>query len=93
MGELFNDNPRGHPRLKTLGYGTEEKAQNSVAKLKKYPTSYQHQAATTMYYRAKYHANQTKNMRKAMKVYSKFLKTLKNKPQKKWRVHINTTIE
>jgi hypothetical protein len=32
-------------------------------------------------------------MRKAMKVYSKFLKTLKNKPHKKWRLHINTTIE
>jgi hypothetical protein len=35
MGQLFNDNPKGHPRLKTLGYGTEEKALNSVAKLKK----------------------------------------------------------
>ena len=83
MGELFNDNPRGHPRLKTLGYGTEEKARNSIAKLKAYPKAYQHQAASTMYFRAKYHANQTKNMRKAMKVYSKFLKTLKHKKHKK----------
>jgi len=79
MSQLYNDNPRGHPRLKTLGYGTEEKALNSVKKLKHYPRAYQHQAATTMYFRAKYHANQTKNMRKAMKVYGKFLKTLKNK--------------
>ena len=76
-GQLFNDNPKGHPRLKTLGYGTEEKALNSVKKLKAYPTSYQRQAATTMYYRAKYHANQTRNMRKAMKVYNKFLRTLR----------------
>ena len=77
MSQLFNDNPRGHPRLKTLGYGTEEKALNSVKKLRTFPKAYQRQAASTMYYRAKYHANQTRNMRKAMKVYSKFLKTLK----------------
>jgi len=79
MSQLFNDNPRGHPRLRTLGYGTEEKAKDSVKKLKSFPVAYQRQAATTMYYRAKYHANQTRNMRKAMKVYSKFLKTLKNR--------------
>jgi len=77
MGQLFNDNPKGAPKLKTLGYGTEEKAKDSIQKLHSYPKAYQRQAATTMYYRAKYHANQTKNMRKAMKVYSKFLKTLK----------------
>jgi len=79
MGQLFNDNPKGAPKLKTLGYGTEEKAKNSIQKLHSYPKAYQRQAATTMYYRAKYHANQTKNMRKAMKVYSKFLKTLKKR--------------
>jgi flagellar biosynthesis chaperone FliJ len=79
MGQLFNDNPKGTPKLKTLGYGTEEKAKNSIQKLHSYPKAYQQQAATTMYYRAKYHANQTKNMRKAMKVYSKFLKTLKKR--------------
>ena len=77
MSQLFNNNPKKHPKLKTLGYGTEQKAMNSVKKLKTYPMAYQRQAATTMYYRAKYHANQTRNMRKAMKVYGKFLKTLK----------------
>jgi hypothetical protein len=76
---LFDPNPRGAPRLKTLGYGTEEKARNSVAKLKKMPLAYQRQAATTMYFRAKYHANQTADMRKAMRVYGAFLKTLKRK--------------
>lgn len=79
MGQLFNNNPRGKPKLKTLGYGTEEKAESSILKLKHYPEAYQRQAATTMYYRAKYHANQTRNMRKAMKVYNRFLKTLKHK--------------
>ena len=52
MSQLFDDNPRGKPRLKSLGYGTEQKAVDSIKKLKKYPLDYQHQAATTMYYRA-----------------------------------------
>lgn len=73
---LFNDNPRGKPRLKTLGYGTRKKALNSVDKLKKMPKAYQRQAATTMYYRAKYHKYRTDDMEQAMKVYKKFLKTL-----------------
>jgi hypothetical protein len=41
------------------------------------PKPYQRQAATTMYYRAKYHAKQTPGMRAAMRVYGTFLKTLK----------------
>lgn len=73
---LFNGNPRGKPRLKTLGYGTRKKALNSVRKLKKMPAAYQRQAATTMYYRAKYHKYRTRNMKEAMKVYGAFLKTL-----------------
>jgi hypothetical protein len=77
--QLFNDNPRGKPRLKTLGYGTAKKARNSIKQLRKMPGDYQRQAATTMYYRAKYHAQQTDGMRNAMKIYGKFLKTLKNK--------------
>ena len=76
---LFNDNPRGKPRLRTLGYGTEKKAVNSVRALKKMPPAYQRQAATTMYYRAKYHAKQTPGMRAAMRVYGSFLKTLRSK--------------
>ena len=74
---LFNDNPRGAPKLKTLGYGTPEKAANSIRQLKKMPAAYQRQAATTMFYRAKYHANQTAEMRAAMRLYGAFLKTLK----------------
>ena len=81
--QLFNDNPTGKPRLKTLGYGTAKKARNSVKKLRKMPASYQRQAATTMFYRAKYHAQQTNGMRNAMKIYGKFLKTLKNKVKTK----------
>ena len=74
---LFNDNPRGHPRLRGLGYGTRKKAADSIRRLKKMPRAYQFQAATTMYYRAKYHARQTADMRGAMRLYGAFLKTLK----------------
>lgn len=73
---LFNDNPKGKPRLRSLGYGTRKKAVNSVKKLRKMPKAYQRQAATTMYYRAKYHKYRTHNMEEAMKVYGKFLKSL-----------------
>lgn len=73
---LFNDNPRGKPRLRTLGYGTRKKAIQSVKQLKKMPRQYQRQAATTMYYRAKFHKYRTKNMEEAMKVYGAFLKEI-----------------
>ena len=77
--QLFNDNPRGKPRLRTLGYGTKKKALNSVQHLKKMNKTYQRQAATTMYYRAKYHKYRTKNMEESMKVYKKFLNSIKQK--------------
>lgn len=77
--QLFNDNPRGKPRLRTLGYGTKKKALNSVQQLKKMNKAYQRQAATTMYYRAKYHKYRTKNMEESMKVYKKFLNSIKQK--------------
>jgi hypothetical protein len=75
--QLFNDNPRGRPRLAGLGYGTRKRATDSVRRLKAMPRAYQTQAATTMYYRAKHHARQTPEMRQAMRVYGAFLDTLK----------------
>ena len=74
--QLFNDNPRGKPRLRTLGYGTRKKAIDSVRKLKKMNKAYQRQAATTMYYRAKHHAHRTANMEEAMEIYGEFLEIL-----------------
>ncbi len=74
---VFNDNPRGKtPRLR-LGYGTANKARRSVKMLKKQPLQYQTQAAHTLYYRAKYHKHQTKGMRNSMKIYGRFIKTLR----------------
>ncbi len=71
---LFNDNPRGHPRLRGLGYGTADRARKSIRRLRHMPYAYQIQAGQTMYYRAKYHANQTPGMRNAMKLYGAFLR-------------------
>jgi len=77
---LFNDNPKGrHPRVPGTGYGTRKKAVETIQKLKAKPIGLKRQIATTLYYRAKHHAHQTKNMREAMKVFSRYLKTLKRK--------------
>jgi hypothetical protein len=71
---LFDDNPRGRPRLAGLGYGNAQRARRSVRRLRAMPYAYQIQAAQTMYYRAKYHARQTVGMRDAMLIYRDFLR-------------------
>lgn len=74
--QLFNDNPRGSPRVKGIGYGTAKKARNSIRKIRNKPKAYKHQVATTMYYRAKYHKYQTDGMKAAQKVWGDYIKTL-----------------
>jgi hypothetical protein len=74
--QLFNDNPRGRPRTKGIGYGTAKKARNSITRLKGKSKTYKRQVATTMYYRAKHHKYQNKGMRNAMKVWKKYLNQL-----------------
>lgn len=61
----------------TTGYGSEEKAKQTLKNIKKFDKKYQVQVVNTMYNRAKYHVNQTKGMRKAMKVYKEWLKKYK----------------
>ncbi len=75
--QLFNDNPRGSPRTRGIGYGTAEKARASIQRLKGKPKAYQMQVATTMYYRAKYHKYQNQGMRDAMKVWGAYIQNLK----------------
>ena len=77
--QLFDDNPRGSPRLAGLGYGDAKRARRSVRRLRRMPYAYQIQTAQTMYYRAKYHANQTPGMREAMRVYRDFLRTTRRR--------------
>jgi hypothetical protein len=74
--QLFNDNPRGAPRTRGIGYGTADKARKSIKLLKGKPNAYQRQVATTMFFRAKYHKYQNKGMREAMKVWGEYIKTL-----------------
>lgn len=77
---LYAGNPKGRkPRVPGTGYGTRKKALHTITLLKKKPVGLKRQIATTMYYRAKHHAKQTKNMRHAMKVFHRYLKTLKKK--------------
>ena len=76
---VFNDNPPNKKRRLHLGYGTATKARASIKKLRRQPRQYQVLAAHTLYSRAKYHKHQTKGMKEAMKIYGKFIKTLKRK--------------
>lgn len=69
---LYN-NGKKKPKTKT-GYGSKEKAVQTLKNIKKFDKKYQTQVVNTMYNRAKYHANQTKGMRDAMKVYKEWLK-------------------
>ena len=74
--QLFDDNPRGSPRTKGIGYGTAKKARNSIKLLKGKQTAYQRQVATTMFFRAKYHKYQNQGMRDAMKVWKHYMNSL-----------------
>ena len=74
--QLFNDNTRGAPRTRGIGYGTADRARKSIRLLRGKPTPYQRQVATTMFFRAKYHKYQTQGMREAMKVWDDYIKTI-----------------
>ena len=70
--DLFS-NSRKKSKIK-IGYGTEETALKTLKNIKKFAIGKQIQIVNTMYNRAKFHANKTVDMRKAMKVYRKWLK-------------------
>jgi hypothetical protein len=74
-GSLYS-NGRSKPRTKT-GYGDSKRAKETLRNIKKFDKAYQMQVVTTMYNRAKYHANQTEGMRDAMKLFKKWLKSRK----------------
>jgi len=79
-GNLFNNTRKKRPSH--LHYGTAAKAKQTLKYLKRRPYGEQVRSAQAMYYRAKYHANQTANMRNAMNLYGKFLNKLKNNSRK-----------
>ena len=59
---------------KGLGYKNKEIALNTIKLIKNESRIYQLQVLNTMYNRAKYHSNQTKSMRKAMKIFKLWIK-------------------
>jgi len=63
--------------IKNLGFKDKEKALYTINKIKHKDLTYQKNVINTMYNRAKYHPNQTKEMIEAMKIFKKWLnKTL-----------------
>ena len=61
------------------GYGNAKRAKETLKNIKGKSEIYQYQVVNTMYNRAKYHANQTKDMREAMKVFKEWIKRKKLK--------------
>lgn len=70
--ELYSDkNPKN--TIKGLGYKNKEKAKFTIDRVKSYSIKYQFQVINTMYNRAKFHKNKTKEMEEAMKIFKKWL--------------------
>ena len=55
---------------------TAKNARASIRKISKEDKSYRRLIAMRMYFRAKYHKNQTPGMREAMKVWKKYMDNL-----------------
>ena len=73
MSRLYNN--AKDPSKKTLGtgYGSKQKAENTLKIIKKLPEVKQKQIVITMFNRAKFHKYRTKDMEAAMKVFSKWM--------------------
>lgn len=65
-----NDNPESSL---DVGFKNEKVAYDTINKINKKPRGYQVKVILTMYNRAKYHPHQTSDMKKAMKVFKKWL--------------------
>lgn len=72
-----NNKKNKKPRVRS-GYGNEKIARQTLRNIRSQDKQYQMQIVNTMYNRAKYHANQTEDMRKAMKVFKSWLKKKKS---------------
>ncbi len=74
--ELYTN---AHPKttIKGTGYKNEKIAKKSLLLLKNKPKKYQFLVINTLYQRAKFHKHQTKDMRKAMKIFSLWIKKYK----------------
>lgn len=78
--ELYTDN-NPETTIKVY-YKNAELAKKSINKIKKRSLSYQLRTLITLYYRANYHPNQTKEMRQAMILFKKRIKEIKKRQKK-----------
>ena len=84
---LYSPNRLGkYPKTKT-GFKNALTARMTLKNISKFPKTYQKQVVITMYNRAKYHPHPTLDMKKAMKVYSLWMKKHNIKKKTKKQVH------
>ena len=82
MSLYNNKNPK--TTIHKFGYGNKQRALDTIKNVKSYNKNYQFQIINTMYNRAKYHKNRTKDMEEAMKIFNKWLQNYKKiKPSSK----------
>ena len=72
------ENYKKETTINGLGFKDKEKALYTIKKIKDKPINYQKQVIITMYNRAKFHPNQTKEMKDAMKIFEEWLELHKN---------------
>jgi len=69
--------------IKGTGYKNEEKAKYTIKIIKKLPLYKQFQIINVLYNRAKYHPHKTNDIKKAMKIFNKWLKKYELKKKNK----------
>ncbi len=71
---LYKPNKNPKKSIKNTGFKDKEKALETIRIVKDLEKNHQMQIILTMYYRAEYHPNKTKDMVDAQKVFKKWLK-------------------
>ena len=70
---LYKPNKNPKKSVKNTGFKNKEKALDTIRIVKDLDKNHQMQIILTMYYRAEYHPNKTKDMIEAQKVFKKWL--------------------
>lgn len=70
---LYNPSKNSKKSTKNTGFKDEEKALETLKIIKKLDKVKQMQIVLTMYYRAEHHPHKTNNMKKAQKIFKKWL--------------------
>jgi hypothetical protein len=78
MNTLYNANKNPQKSIKNTGFKNKEKAIQTLKIIKKLDKNHQMQIVLTMYYRAEYHPNKTKDMIDSQKIFKEWLKKYKS---------------